>query len=105
MHSKNPKRIIILDHNRGRLANQLWNFMSIYAYCLEKGYALENYSFFDEVDSFTIPPPRNLFIRFCFFGLLARKKWYRRWRPYDRYISFMKTAHSQQIVASGTEHP
>jgi len=40
------KKIIILENNGGRLANQLWQFISIYAYCLEKEYSCENYSFF-----------------------------------------------------------
>jgi hypothetical protein len=38
---------IILQHNGGQLANQLWNFASLYAYCLEKGYECRNYSFFE----------------------------------------------------------
>jgi len=45
---KNEKnRIVILKHNGGRLANQLWNYMSIYAYCLEEGYSCFNPSFFE----------------------------------------------------------
>lgn len=39
------KIIFIQSHNGGRLANQLWNFISIYAYCLEKGYILINPTF------------------------------------------------------------
>lgn len=41
------KKLIILNHNGGRLANQLWNFVSIYAYCLEKKYECKNYCFFE----------------------------------------------------------
>ncbi|MFA5870342.1 MAG: alpha-1,2-fucosyltransferase [Candidatus Paceibacterota bacterium] len=41
------KKIIILEHNGGQLANQLWLFVSVYAYCLEKKYKCNNYSFFE----------------------------------------------------------
>ena len=41
------KKIIILDVGGNELSNQLWNYASIYAYTLEKGYALENPSFFE----------------------------------------------------------
>lgn len=99
------KHIVILDHNRGRLANQLWNFMSIYAYCLEKGYTLENHSFFDYADFFTIPLPRNPFIKFFFFSASAKQRWYKRWRPYDRYIALMKKIWRKHIISSGTTHP
>lgn len=40
------KKIIILKDNGGRLANQLWNYSSIYSYCLEKKYECRNYAFF-----------------------------------------------------------
>lgn len=40
------KIIFIQSHNGGRLANQLWNFVSVYAYCLEKKYVLINPTFF-----------------------------------------------------------
>jgi hypothetical protein len=43
------KKAIILQHQRGnRLANQLWNYISIYAYALEIGYECYNYCFFEE---------------------------------------------------------
>lgn len=40
------KKVHIIQHNGGRLANQLWNYASIYAYCLEKEYECFNPSFF-----------------------------------------------------------
>jgi hypothetical protein len=46
------KRVVVLQHNGGRLANQLWLFMSVYAYCLEKGYQCRNYSFFEYAKHF-----------------------------------------------------
>lgn len=65
------KHLIILQHNsgrggHGRLANQLWNFMSIYAYALERGLDLENHSFFEYAHLFRIPM-RNPVIRGLFF--------------------------------------
>ncbi len=39
------KLLIIESHNGGRLANQLWNFISIYAYAVEKNYFLINPTF------------------------------------------------------------
>lgn len=49
------KRIIIIDHNEhGRLANQLWPYISIYAYALEKNYQLINLSFFQYAHFFNI---------------------------------------------------
>ncbi len=40
------KSVIITQTNPGRLANQLWNYACVYAYCLERGYACKNPSFF-----------------------------------------------------------
>lgn len=41
------KRLIILKHGGGELANQLWNYLSIYAYGLETGLPVRNPSFFE----------------------------------------------------------
>lgn len=40
------KKVVIYKNNGGRLANQLWNYACVYAYCLEKGYQCSNYAFF-----------------------------------------------------------
>lgn len=60
------KKVIIVQHGGGELANQLWNFISIYAYCLERGYECRNYSFF-EYGSFFDIPVRNRLISLIFF--------------------------------------
>lgn len=39
------KIVFIQSHNGGKLANQLWNYISIYAFCLEKRYLLVNPTF------------------------------------------------------------
>lgn len=41
------KKLVILKHGGGELANQLWNYVSIYAYALEKGITVQNPSFFE----------------------------------------------------------
>ncbi|MDP3962623.1 MAG: hypothetical protein Q8Q03_02035 [bacterium] len=41
------KKIIILKHGGGELANQLWNYISIYAYGLEISAEVQNPSFFE----------------------------------------------------------
>jgi hypothetical protein len=61
------KRIIILQHNGGQLANQLWNFMGIYAYCRERGYECRNYSFFEYGYYFKNIKPGNVFMDIFFF--------------------------------------
>ncbi len=41
------KQIIILKHGGGELANQLWNYLSVYAYGLEAGVRVRNPSFYE----------------------------------------------------------
>lgn len=54
------KRVVILWHNGGRLANQLWPYMSAFAYCLERGYRLENHCFFEYARHFNLRPNNRL---------------------------------------------
>lgn len=63
---KKTKKVIILQHGGGELANQLWTFANIYAYCREKGYECRNYSFFEYGQYFTIPV-KNKIIELLFF--------------------------------------
>ena len=60
------KKVIILQHNGGRLANQLWPFVSIYAYCLENNFELDNYCFFEYTRYFSIKI-QNRLIDWVFF--------------------------------------
>lgn len=53
-------RIIILEHDGGEMGNQLWGYISIYAYALEKGYACENYSFFEFARYFNLTPKSKI---------------------------------------------
>lgn len=54
------KKIIILWHNGGRMANQLWQHIAVQAFCLEKNYKLENHSFFEYSHIFKIAPNNNI---------------------------------------------
>lgn len=60
------KKVVILRADGNELANQLWNYVSIYAYTLDKGYELTNPSFFEYGEYFTMPAPNYLFRIFFF---------------------------------------
>lgn len=92
--------IIILDHNRGQLANQLWNYMSIYAYCLERGYRLRNPSFGDYRHFFQFNKEEP-FIDAVFFNRFKKRKLFVAIRPYHRYSSFIKKMRSHAVIESG----
>jgi len=61
-------KIIILENNGGRLANQLWQFATIYSYCLEKKMNCENYVFFRYSRYFNFKVS-NRFVKLFFFNL------------------------------------
>jgi hypothetical protein len=54
------KKAIILEHGGGELANQLWNYASIYAYGLEAGARVRNPSFFEYHSFFRFLPKESL---------------------------------------------
>ena len=93
------KKVIILQHNGGQLCNQLWNFAGIYAYCLEKGYRCENYSFFEYSRYFKISVNRivnflffktfNLYVKFLPFRI-ARKIGRILYKPFVFLIKIFK---------------
>jgi len=98
-----------------RLANQLWNFISIYAYCLEKKYTYQNFSFFEEkkhkgekifnsfIDYsryFNIPL-KNIFIKIMLFFHLRNNKFFRKIRPYHKYVKIIKIFRGEKIIYSG----
>lgn len=60
------KKVVILWHNGGRMANQLWLFVSVFAYCLEMGYRLENHCFFEYARYFNFGS-NNVVIDILFF--------------------------------------
>lgn len=104
--TKDRKPVVILQHGGGELANQLWNFASIYAYCKEKGFDCENYSFFEYAHYFNIPL-QNKVIDFLFFkpfqnyhgrrNTFKTKLWRLKYKLYVKIIIFL---HKKQIVSS-----
>lgn len=99
------KKLIILNHNLGRLANQLWQYASVYAYALENGYEVENLAFFEYRKYFpNLPPsrfssllePLNAFFcrlspkygRYAGYALLA---------PYTKILQSLVSKKSQYI--------
>ena len=104
------KKITILSSGGNELANQLWNYASIYAYSLERGYKLENPSFFEYGDYFTTPAAPNFIFKLFFFlpfkNYTKRKTAFRRrsWRKfYTWYVKVVSSFHKQEIIYSGNE--
>ena len=108
-----PKKIIIIESAPGaRLTNQLWNFASVYAYCLEKGFVCENHSFFEykhqpdgqysrlDYNNFFDLPRHGWLNKILIKIHLSQNKFCIKLRPYDRYVNLIKTFFSEQIIYS-----
>lgn len=99
------KKIVILASSSNRLANQLWNFISIYAYCLEKGYACENLSFFRYHRFFSFPERRSMVS--LLFSSLNALPWQRArgfsYSFHEKYITWIREHKKHQIVADKRE--
>jgi hypothetical protein len=61
------KKIIVLQHNEGQLANQLRLFSHLLAYSLEKNYDIDIWCFYQYSKFFDAPFPKNKFIKFIFY--------------------------------------
>lgn len=61
------KKIIILKHNEGQLANQLWCFNHLLAYALEKNFDIDIWCFYQYAKFFNTPFPKNKFIKLIFY--------------------------------------
>lgn len=101
------KKAIILKHGGGELANQLWNHVSIYAYCLEKNLECENHSFFEYAHLFDIPPIKNKIIHSLFFSpfhnYVGRRSSFRTrfFRTlYKAYVFFVYVRNQGSIISS-----
>jgi hypothetical protein len=81
------KKAIILQHNGDELGSQLWNYVSIYAYSLSRGYACVNPSFFEYNHYFKHLKIGNPFISFFFSFLFAQSKHH---RSTDLYIKILR---------------
>ncbi len=100
------KKAIIIQHS-GRLGNQLWNFISIYAYCLERGYECENYAFYDYRKYFNIPIKNKALDMLLFKPIALADKLFPE-RPAHRlkrkffsfYIKYIQVRHGGHILHS-----
>lgn len=69
------KKIVILKHGGGELANQLWNYLSIYAFGLETKVPVKNPSFFEYHSFFNFLPQESLATRlFSHFFQTPRRR-------------------------------
>ncbi len=91
------KKIIILKHGGGELANQLWNYISIYAYGLETGAEVQNPSFFEYHPYFKFIEHENFLTRF--FSYWFRDSIGRRGSSRNRFWrnAYLAYAHSVQF--------
>lgn len=115
--AQKTKKIIILDHPSGcRLANQLWNYISVYAYCLEKGYKCKNYSFFENKKQPNQPNsiktyynffniPHSNLIKFMLWVHVNISKINKRPRLYYRYVKIIKKNNNKQTIYSQEGEP
>lgn len=60
------KKVILVKHNDAQLSNQLWVHISVYAYCLERGYKFETYKFYEYAEDFDVTSD-NDFINLIFY--------------------------------------
>jgi len=65
------KKSIILKHGGGELANQLWNYVSIYAHGLENNILVKNPSFFEYHSFFRFLPTESILAKM--FSLFFRR--------------------------------
>ena len=97
------KKIIILDHKGGRLCNQLWNYISVYAYCLEKNYQCHNYSLYKYDNDFNIQDKDLLYKIFLLLNtttyVLGKNRFVH--KLYRWYVNHMETKYGDEIIDSG----
>src|SRR3989344_883034 len=102
------KKIIIIRSSGNELANQLWNYASIYAYSLEMRYTLLNPSFFEYGEYFEMKASPNPLFFILFFwpfrNYTKRKTSIKRriWRKfYKWYSSTILSFHKRNTVTAG----
>lgn len=90
------KQIIILRHNGGQLGNQLLLFISVYAYCLEKGFTCKNFSFYEYSKYFNFQSS-NMFVNF--FEKINTFQFYK--KHAILYIAYKYFSYFFQIIKKG----
>ena len=99
------KKIIILKHGGGELTNQLWNYISIYAYAKKINAQITNHSFYEYGWSFNIKCSSilNLLLYKPFANYTKRRSGLKRcmWRNmYKLYVFLMHIFQRESIVSS-----
>ena len=104
------RKITIIRSSGNELANQLWNYASIYAYSLEKGLALRNPAFFEYGEYFRMRSTPSFLFKVIFFlpfkNYTKRKFALKRriWRKvYGWYSGIVLFIHKKNVVTSGNE--
>ncbi len=82
------KTVVILEHEGGRLGNQLWNYASIVAYCIERGYTCINRTF-------------DTYARYFENPLIKRRGMFKRMVP-GRIVKALEGSCAHRIIHS---HP
>ncbi|MFA6601798.1 MAG: hypothetical protein WCT02_02970 [Candidatus Paceibacterota bacterium] len=100
------QKIIIFKHGGGELANQLWNYISVYAWSLEEKALLSNPSFYEYHSQFTLLHkeawPVKILARF-FGDYRGRKQnfWKKTWRNmYSIYTKLTEIFKGAAIISS-----
>jgi hypothetical protein len=100
------KKGIILKNGGGELANQLWNYISIYAYGIEKNRSIKNPSFFEYHSYFNFIKDESVltkFFSFWFKNFSGRRSSFRSkfWRKvYALYVWTLTLLNKKKIVSS-----
>ncbi|MDP3958358.1 MAG: alpha-1,2-fucosyltransferase [bacterium] len=108
------KRAVILQHApswgvQGQLANQLWNYISVFAYARERNIECRNYSFFEYHHYFDIPVGNPLIELFFFLPLAPLRRalpehvlipLWRKW--YKIFVLAVRFFKDRSLVSSGT---
>jgi hypothetical protein len=100
------RKIIILKHGGGELANQLWNYISVYACGLEMQAEVKNPSFFEYHHSFKLIQHEDVITRFFAFWFKnhsgrrdsRRNRFWR--KTYLTFTVFMRFFDEENIVSS-----
>lgn len=91
------KKLVILKHGGGELANQLWNYASIYAYGLESGAKVSNPSFFEYHRHFRFIEDEGALTKI--FSLWFKDNIGRRGNRRNRFWRTMYAAYSKLIAS------
>lgn len=99
MYFKKFMKKVIIIKKFGRLANQLWLYISVYAYCLERGYDCDNWAFYEYERYFPNIKTTNLLIRLVIEKLLifTKRKTFVG-NIFNKYIRYIKNKSQDQVI-------